>query len=98
MEISELSELVNEAGFIKTKGFSDIECSTKPVKSRSEFLRQYFEGSLEWLGKSQTAWKKQFNNLVDNDELGEMGNGEEGNITFDIKMNVVLARRHSFNT
>jgi SAM-dependent methyltransferase len=93
MEMSTLIELVEEAGFEVIKYSSD-EFSTKPVKSRSDFLRQYFEGSLAWLGKNEDAWKEQFISLAGNTELNrEMGEGEEGNIRFDIKMNVILAKK-----
>jgi hypothetical protein len=46
------------------------------------------------LGKNEDAWKEQFISLAGNTELNrEMGEGEEGNIRFDIKMNVILAKK-----
>jgi hypothetical protein len=93
MEMSELSVLVREAGFVEIGEFPNLECRTKPVRSRAEFLRQYFEGSLAWLGKDEKAWRQQFKKLAKSRDLSRIGRGEDGNIQFDITMHAILARK-----
>jgi SAM-dependent methyltransferase len=93
MEMSELAELVREAGFVEIREFPNLECRTKPVKSRAEFLRQYFEGSLAWLGKDEEAWRQQFKILAESRELSRMGRGDEGNIQFNIIMHAIMAKK-----
>jgi len=96
MDSAELVALVEEeGGFVEitSDDLKYLKFWTKRIKSRSEFLRQYFEGSLQWLGMDEKAWEEKFNNLSQNGELKEMGQEEEGDITFEIKMHVVLAKK-----
>jgi SAM-dependent methyltransferase len=93
MVMSELVKLVKEDGFTQIKKFPNLKFSTKPVKNRAEFLRQYFEGSLGWLGRDENAWREQFQKLAGSRGLSQMGRVEEGNMTFDIKMHVILAKK-----
>jgi ubiquinone/menaquinone biosynthesis C-methylase UbiE len=75
MEVDDLVMVVKKAGFDIVREFSGIRFRTKPIESRLEFLRQYFEGSLRWLGKDEKDWKCKFKRLVSNSGLNRPAGG-----------------------